>query len=850
MEVKHKVDKRGEKIKDSKGSAEPRARKPTQRIKKQRIEAFKHSFEKHLLYTMAKDQYSATKLDLYKSLALSVKDELNKRWIQTQQTYYNVDAKRVYYLSLEFLMGRALGNNLINLKLEEESARGLEELGYDLEQLQELEWDAGLGNGGLGRLAACFLDSMATMELPAYGYGIRYEYGIFYQHIRDGYQVETPDNWLRYGNVWEIQRPEYLYPVKYYGRVIQFTDTDGTLRSEWIETEDVMATAYDTPIPGYGNNTVNNLRLWSAKSTREFDLDYFNHGDYIKAVQDKQKTETISKVLYPNDNVIQGRELRLKQEYFFSSATLQDIIRRYRKAHPDFTEFPDKVAIQLNDTHPAIAIPELMRLLMDVHGLSWKTAWDITVRSFGYTNHTILPEALEKWPLTLMTTVLPRHMQIIYEINQQFLNAVSEQFPGDTDRLARMSLIEEGSEKQVRMAFLAIIGSHSVNGVAALHSEILKKALFKEFYEVFPERFNNKTNGITQRRWLLKCNPHLAKWITQYIGDQWTTNLYELRKLIPLAENIEFREEWRRIKHGNKVQLANYIANTTGIKVNVDSMFDIQVKRIHEYKRQLLNVLHVIHFYNEIKSNPDEDFVPRTVIFAGKAAPGYFVAKLIIKLIHSVADVINRDPDTRERLRVVFLPNYCVSQAEKIMPAADLSEQISTAGMEASGTGNMKFALNGALTIGTLDGANIEIKEEVGEENLFIFGLTAEEVLEKKRLGYKPLDLYERTPALKKIIDMTSSGYFSPQNPELFKPIVDSLLNQDAFLLFADFEAYIRCQKKVSQAYLDPEEWTRKSILNVANMGKFSSDRTIGEYAREIWNAKPVSIQMEPEVVK
>ena len=850
MEVKHKVDKRGEKIKDSKGSAEPRARKPTQRIKKQRIEALKHSFEKHLLYTMAKDQYSATKLDLYKSLALSVKDELNKRWIQTQQTYYNVDAKRVYYLSLEFLMGRALGNNLINLKLEEESARGLEELGYDLEQLQELEWDAGLGNGGLGRLAACFLDSMATMELPAYGYGIRYEYGIFYQHIRDGYQVETPDNWLRYGNVWEIQRPEYLYPVKYYGRVIQFTDTDGTLRSEWIETEDVMATAYDTPIPGYGNNTVNNLRLWSAKSTREFDLDYFNHGDYIKAVQDKQKTETISKVLYPNDNVIQGRELRLKQEYFFSSATLQDIIRRYRKAHPDFTEFPDKVAIQLNDTHPAIAIPELMRLLMDVHGLSWKTAWDITVRSFGYTNHTILPEALEKWPLTLMTTVLPRHMQIIYEINQQFLNAVSEQFPGDTDRLARMSLIEEGSEKQVRMAFLAIIGSHSVNGVAALHSEILKKALFKEFYEVFPERFNNKTNGITQRRWLLKCNPHLAKWITQYIGDQWTTNLYELRKLIPLAENIEFREEWRRIKHGNKVQLANYIANTTGIKVNVDSMFDIQVKRIHEYKRQLLNVLHVIHFYNEIKSNPDEDFVPRTVIFAGKAAPGYFVAKLIIKLIHSVADVINRDPDTRERLRVVFLPNYCVSQAEKIMPAADLSEQISTAGMEASGTGNMKFALNGALTIGTLDGANIEIKEEVGEENLFIFGLTAEEVLEKKRLGYKPLDLYERTPALKKIIDMTSSGYFSPQNPELFKPIVDSLLNQDAFLLFADFEAYIRCQKKVSQAYLDPEEWTRKSILNVANMGKFSSDRTIGEYAREIWNAKPVSIQMEPEVVK
>ncbi len=846
MKAKPKVDKTGEKIKDSKGSAEPRARKSELRDPKtKRIEALKDSFRKHLLYTMAKDQYSATKLDLYKSLALSAKDQLNKRWSQTQQTYYNVDAKRVYYLSLEFLMGRALGNNLINLKMADESAGAMAQLGYDLEQLQELEWDAGLGNGGLGRLAACFLDSMATMELPAYGYGIRYEYGIFYQHIRDGYQVETPDNWLRYGNVWEIQRPEYLYPVKYYGRVIQFTDADGTLRSEWVETEDIMAMAYDTPIPGYGNHTVNNLRLWSAKSTREFDLDYFNHGDYIKAVQDKQKTETISKVLYPNDTLIQGRELRLKQEYFFSSATLQDIIRRYLKAHPDFSQFPDKVAIQLNDTHPAIAIPELMRLLMDIHDLSWEAAWDITVRSFGYTNHTILPEALEKWPLTLLTTVLPRHMQIIYEINQQFLNTVTKQFPGDTERPSRMSLIEEGDEKQVRMAFLAVVGSHSINGVAELHSQILKKTLFKDFYEIYPERFNNKTNGITQRRWLLKCNPHLAQWITKHIGDKWITDLYELRKLISLAEDKDFREEWRRIKHGNKIQLANYIANTTGIKVNPDSMFDIQVKRIHEYKRQLLNVLHVIHLYNEIKNNPEGDFVSRTAIFAGKAAPGYLLAKLIIKLIHSVADVINRDPDMRERLRVVFLPNYCVSQAEKIMPAADLSEQISTAGMEASGTGNMKFALNGALTIGTLDGANIEIKNEVGDENIFIFGLTAEQVLEKKKSGYKPMEYYERIPALRKIIDMISSGYFSPQNPELFKPIVDSLQNQDAFLLFADFEAYIRCQKTVSEAFLNPEEWTRKSILNVANVGKFSSDRTIAEYAREIWDAKPVSIQME-----
>ena len=610
-----------------------------------------------------------------------------------------------------------------------------------------------------------------------------------------------------------------------------------------------MAMAYDTPIPGYGNSTVNNLRLWAAKSTREFDFQYFNHGDYIKAVQDKQKTETISKVLYPNDTVLQGKELRLKQEYFFSSATLQDVIRRYRKAHQGFDEFPNKVAIQLNDTHPAIAIPELMRLLVDVYELSWEKAWEISVKTFGYTNHTILPEALEKWPVSMMEKVLPRHVQIIYEINRRLMEAVAVKFPGDAGRLSRMSLIEEGTDKMLRMAHIAIVGSHSVNGVAALHSEILKKKLFRDFCEMYPERFNNKTNGITQRRWLLLCNPKLSQLLLSTIGESWATNLFELKQLIPYAEDKSFRKQWREIKRYNKEQLADHIGKLTGVRVSVDSMFDIQVKRIHEYKRQLLNVLHVIHMYNRIKANPEAGFVPRTVIFAGKAAPGYFTAKLIIKLINSVADVINRDPDIQDRLRVVFLPNYCVSQAEKIMPAADLSEQISTAGMEASGTGNMKFALNGALTIGTLDGANIEIKEEVGDENIFIFGLTADEVQEKKNSGYRPMEHYERNPALKHVIDMIGSGYFSPSNPELFKPIVDSLLQNDPYMLLADFESYVDCQERVSQAYLDQEEWTRKSILNVARIGKFSSDRTIAEYAREIWNAEPVHIKLEEDVV-
>lgn len=832
------VDKKSKKGKYSKenkgGTANPE------------IERLKKTFFKHLLFTLAKDEYSATKLDLYKSLAYTIKDQLVKRWIRTQQTYYDVDAKRVYYLSLEFLMGRALGNNLLNLKLYDETNRSVHEMGQELERLEDMEWDAGLGNGGLGRLAACFLDSMATMELPAYGYGIRYEYGIFHQKIRDGYQIETPDNWLRYGNVWEIARPEYLYQVKFYGRVEQYTDDDGEFRSTWVDTDEVMAMAFDTPIAGYGNNTVNNLRLWAAKSTREFDLEYFNTGDYIKAVQDKEKSETISKVLYPNDNVVQGRELRLKQEYFFVSATLQDVIRRFKKAHEGFEGFPDKVAIQLNDTHPAIAIVDLMRILVDLNHLPWEQAWDITKRTFGYTNHTILPEALEKWPVSLLERVLPRHMQIIYEINSRFLQTVTERFPNDPERLQRMSLIEEGPNRHVRMAYLAVVGSHSINGVAALHSNLLKTHLFKDFYEMFPERFNNKTNGITQRRWLRKCNPGLSELIIKHIGEGWVTDLVQLKKLIPLAEDADFRKEWAEIKRTNKNQLASTITKLTGVKVNQRSMFDCQVKRIHEYKRQLLNALHCIHLYNKIKENP-EGFVPRTMIFGGKAAPGYFTAKLIIKLINSIADVVNGDAAVKDLLKVVFLPNYCVSLAEKIFPGSELSEQISTAGTEASGTGNMKFALNGALTIGTLDGANIEILEEVGPENIFIFGMTTEEVQARRQGNYQPMDFYENNPDLRRVIDMITTGMFSHGNRELFKPLVDTLLGADYYMLLADFASYVECQESVSRAYLDQDAWNRKSILNVANIGKFSSDRTIAEYSREIWNATPVPVQLDPE---
>lgn len=815
----------------------------TNRFQGNDVPSLQSSFVDHLEYSLAKDEYTATDHDRYVSLALLARDRMIERWVETQQTYYRNDAKRVYYLSLEFLVGRMLGNSLINLGIYENTHEALYHLGYSLEELREAETDAGLGNGGLGRLAACFLDSMATLELPSYGYGIRYEYGIFYQHIVNGYQIETPDNWLRYGNPWEVSRPEYLYPVKFYGRVNQYTDDRGVLHNEWVDAETVMAMAYDTPVPGYRNNTVNTMRLWSAKATREFDLEHFNYGDYEKAVADKSHTETITRVLYPNDNFFVGRELRLKQQYFFVSATLQDILRRHYKTHNTYANFAAKNAIQLNDTHPSIAIAELMRILVDQEGLGWDEAWGITVETFGYTNHTVLPEALEKWPVSLMERLLPRHLQIIYEINRRFLEAVWHRYPGDNERQRRMSIIEEGDEKRVRMAHLAIVGSHSVNGVAALHSQLLRDQVFPDFDALWPQRFNNKTNGITQRRWLRKSNPRLSDLISSRIGERWVTDLYELRKLIPLADDTEFQRQWRGVKQLNKERLAHYIGEHNNLSVKVDSLFDCQVKRIHEYKRQLLNAIHVVTLYNRIKADPQGDYVPRTMIFGGKAAPGYYTAKLIIKLINSIGDVVNHDRDIGDRLKVVFLQNYGVSLAEKIFPAAELSEQISTAGTEASGTGNMKFALNGALTIGTLDGANIEIKEEVGDDNIFIFGLTVDEVQSLQRRGYDPHDYYRADTELQQAIDQINTGFFSPGQPDLFQPLMNSLLNGgDQYLLFADYPLYKACQERVSAAYRDTAAWTRMSILNSANMGKFSSDRTIQEYAREIWNVEPVPI--------
>jgi starch phosphorylase len=804
----------------------------------------KSLFLNHLEYSLIKDTTTVKPWDVYYALALSLRDRLIERWLRTQYEYRKQDVKKVYYLSMEFLIGRLLGNSLSSLQVYDESYDMLKEMGYALEDIAELEPDMGLGNGGLGRLAACFMDSLATLGLPSAGYGIRYEYGIFFQSIRDGYQVETPDNWLRLGNIWEFPRPEFLYNVNFYGRVEQFHDNEGKLKHRWVDAEEIMAMAYDTPVPGYKNNTVNNLRLWSAKASREFDLNYFNDGDYIKAVSEKSVSENITKVLYPNDNVFEGKELRLKQEYFFVSATIQDIVRRYKKTHSGFKDFPDMVAIQLNDTHPAIAIPDLMRILMDDEGLCWEESWDITVKTFGYTNHTILPEALERWPVSLMEKVLPRHMQIIYEINRRFIEQLNSMYPGNNSMVSELSIIEEGPEKKVRMANLAIIGSHSLNGVAALHSEILKTHVFKDFYKLWPEKFNNKTNGITQRRWLKLCNPRLSNLITGVIGDGWITDLYQMKQLKPYSEKEDFQQQWLDVKKANKEFLAKYIISHNGIAVNVDSIFDIQVKRLHEYKRQLLNCLHVIAMYNRIKDNPNGNFVPRTVIFAGKAAPGYYMAKLIIKLINSVGETVNNDPQVRDKLKLLFLRNYAVSNAEKIIPAADLSEQISTAGTEASGTGNMKFALNGALTIGTLDGANVEIREEVGDENIFIFGLDADGVSSLKKSGYNPFYYYNNNPELSRVINQIQNGFFSKSQPDLFRPIVDSLLYQgDTYMLFADFDSYVKCQERVAEAFTDRKKWARMSILNTAGMGKFSTDRTIAEYAKDIWNVKPVQVK-------
>jgi len=799
-------------------------------------EGLKTSFLENREYAISKDQYSATANDNFWAAALAVRDRVVERWIHTQQQYHKQNVKRVYYLSMEFLIGRLLGNYMYNLGLEDDLAAGLQELGFDIEEIREQELDAGLGNGGLGRLAACFLDSMATLGIPAHGYGIRFDYGIFHQKIRDGHQVELPDEWLRSGSPWEFARPEYSVNVRFYGRVDTSHDRSGRMVFRWVDTQDVQAVPYDFPIPGYKNDVVNTLRLWSARSTEEFDFNYFKHGDYEAAVHDKISSEVISKVLYPNDDISRGRELRLKQEYLMTAATIADIIRRFKSENSDLRQLSDKVSIQLNDTHPTLAIVELMRLLLDDYDLDWETAWDITVRVFAYTNHTLMPEALECWSVERLERLLPRHMQLICEINARFLNEVSDQYPGDGERLRRMSIIDEGETKRVRMAYLCIVGSHSVNGVSQLHSELLKTRMLRDFHEFYPGKFNNKTNGITQRRWLLKANPLLSRLVTDAIGDKWTVRLDELQKLKKLADKSAFRKQWHQVKQVNKNWLSEYIRRTSGISVNPESLFDVQVKRIHEYKRQILFGLFIISQYLKIKHHPDDFFQPRTFMVGGKAAPGYAMAKLSIKFINSIADVVNRDKAVRDKMKVVFLENYRVSLAEKIFPASDISEQISLAGTEASGTGNMKFMLNGALTVGTMDGANIEIANAVGPENIFIFGLQAPEAEDLRNKGYHPRQFIESSPQLKTCLDLIQNNFFSPFHPGIFNPILDVLFNHDPFMVCADFDAYCRIQEKVSEAYQDKADWIRKSIINTAQSGIFSSDRTIREYARQIWD--------------
>ncbi len=803
---------------------------------------WRRSLSNHLVYGIGKDPITATTRDWFYAAAAAVRERLIERWMETMRSYYRADTKRVYYLSMEFLMGRTLMNSVLNMGCEPAFRAAVEHLGLDFESIREVEHDAALGNGGLGRLAACFLDSMATLGLPGYGYGIRYEYGMFTQKIENGCQVEHPDNWLRYGNPWEFPRPEVLYQVKFHGRVVSHADDGGRIRYHWVDTDDVMAMAYDTPIPGHGTDTVNNMRLWAAKATRDFELRYFNEGNYIKAVEEKNASENLSKVLYPDDTTEMGRELRLKQQYFFVSASLQDILYRYRKHHTGFDALPDKVAIQLNDTHPAIAIAELMRILVDQHELDWEYAWDLTRRVFSYTNHTLMPEALETWPVPLFERLLPRHLQIIYEINHRFLKDVAHRHPGDHELLRRVSLIEEGDPKRVRMAHLAVVGSHRVNGVAAIHTELMRQTIFADFHRLWPERIVNITNGITPRRWLNQANPGLARLISSRIGSGWVRDLEQLARLAPLAEDAAFRDAFHAVKRANKARLAELIRDRLRVEVDPDSLFDVQVKRIHEYKRQLLNVLHVITRYDRIRAHPDADHLPRTVIFGGKAAPGYPMAKRIIRLINDVADVVNHDPLVRGRLKVVFIPNYDVSTAEDIIPAAELSEQISTAGTEASGTGNMKLALNGALTIGTLDGANIEIREAVGPENIFIFGLDAQQAAALRATGYDPWHFYWENEELRRVLDMIRDGFFSPEEPDRYRPVFDALTHGgDRYLLLADYAAYVACQDEVERLYRDREEWQRRAILNVAHMGRFSSDRTVREYAERIWNVKPVT---------
>jgi starch phosphorylase len=802
----------------------------------------------NLRYRQAKLPQHATRNDWYMALAYAVRDRMLDRYAATLEAIGagGAAAKVVAYLSAEFLMGPHLGNGLVSLGLWEAAREAVSRAGHDLDTLLEQEEEPGLGNGGLGRLAACYMDSLATLNVPAIGYGIRYEFGIFDQAIRDGWQVELTDKWLRFGNPWEIVRSEITFEVKFGGHTEHYHDDHGHYRVRWVPESVVQGVAYDTPVPGYRAFTTNLLRLWKAEAVESFDFDAFNVGDYWSAVEQKVASETISKVLYPNDEPEAGKQLRLQQQYFFVSCSLQDMIRLHLMRGARLEDFHSYWAAQLNDTHPSIAVAELMRLLVDEHLLEWDQAWTITQRTCGYTNHTLMPEALEKWSLPLFGRLLPRHLEIIYEINRRFLDDVKARWPGDGDRLRRLSLIDETGERHVRMAHLACVGSHAINGVAALHTELLKRTVLSDFYVVMPEKFRNVTNGVTPRRWLALSNPKLSALITRYIGDRWVSSLEdELERIEPLARDRAFQREWRSVKAENKQTLASLIMERTGIAVNPQSLFDIQVKRLHEYKRQHLNVLYLVTLYNRIRRGSDAGVPPRTVIFGGKAAPGYRMAKLIIRLINGVADVINGDPKVSEGLKVVFLPDFNVKSAQRVYPAADLSEQISTAGKEASGTGNMKFSMNGAATIGTLDGANIEIRDAVGHENFFLFGLTTEEVGRLKAGGYAPRSVYESNAELREAIDLIASGLFSGGDRETFRPLVESLLTRDDYMLLADYESYVDCQGRVSDAYLDQDRWTQLSILNAARVGRFSSDRSIQEYCREIWNVRPMSPAQE-----
>ena len=781
----------------------------------------------------------ATKHDLYVALALTIRDRLFQRTVESMQTYGGADARRVAYLSAEYLPGPHLANNLLNLGITEVTRKALHDLGYKLDEILAQEEEPGLGNGGLGRLASCYMDSLASVEVPAVGYGIRYEFGIFDQAIRDGWQQEITDKWLRAGNPWEIARPETSYEIKFGGRTETSTDEQGRFRVRWIPDTEVKGVAYDTPVLGYRVGTCNILRLWKAEAVESFDFGAFNHGDYYRAVQDKMVSETISKVLYPNDEVAVGKELRLKQQFFFSSCSLQDMLRIHALLGGTPATFHEKWAVQLNDTHPAVAVAELMRLLVDEHGLGWDKAWAVTRASFAYTNHTLLPEALEKWTVDLFGRLLPRHLEIVYEINRRFLDEVRATFPGDEARLARLSLIDESKPRSVRMAHLATVGSHAVNGVAQLHSELLKQTVLRDFAELWPDKFCNVTNGVTPRRFVALSNPGLTQLITSRLGDGWLKDLNQLRELEPLADDAEFQEQWRDVKLANKRRLAALIQERTGTTVSAESLFDIQVKRIHEYKRQHLNALHILSLYLRLKRDPQADVPARTFIFGGKAAPGYFMAKRIIKLITAIGDLVNNDAAVAGRLKVIYFPDFNVKNAHFVYPAANLSEQISTAGKEASGTGNMKFSLNGALTIGTLDGANVEIREEVGEENFFLFGQNATEVALRKMSGYRPGDHYAQNTGLRKVIDFISSGELGRGDRELFRPIVDNLLGNDPFFLLADYQSYIDAQEQVSALWRDEKAWTRKSILNTAHMGKFSADRSIRDYCERVWNIQP-----------